>query len=93
LDTMIDDLALLPTKRAAELLGFTPTYMRKLRSVGGGPDYVKVSARNVCYRVADLRAWLDARTHTRSEDERLARAKMPLKKTSTGIVLRKKKTH
>jgi len=48
------------TRRAARILGLSPATLATLRSRGGGPPYCKLG-RAVRYRVADLRAWRDAR--------------------------------
>ncbi|HWB74869.1 MAG TPA: helix-turn-helix domain-containing protein [Nannocystaceae bacterium] len=45
---------------AAELVGLSPHTLKKLRQRGGGPRYCKLG-RRVVYRIADLRAWRDAR--------------------------------
>jgi len=66
----IEDLQLLSTRKAAELLGFTVSYMRKLRSIGKGPPFVRLSSRYVAYRVVDLRAWLHTHSRSKNEDDR-----------------------
>ncbi|WP_395644599.1 helix-turn-helix transcriptional regulator [Terricaulis sp.] len=38
-------------------------YLERLRCSGGGPAYLKLSARCVAYRREDVEAWLDARRH------------------------------
>ncbi|WP_407674670.1 helix-turn-helix transcriptional regulator [Paraliomyxa miuraensis] len=47
-------------KQASGVVGLSPSTLNTLRSRGGGPPYVKMG-RRVFYRVADLRAWRDAR--------------------------------
>lgn len=66
----IEDIQLLSTRKAAELLGFTTAYMRKLRSIGKGPPFVRLSSRYCAYRVVDLRAWLHVHMRGRNEDDR-----------------------
>jgi predicted DNA-binding transcriptional regulator AlpA len=46
---------------AADLLGYGVRALRNWRVRGGGPRYVKVSARSIRYRRRDLIAWADAR--------------------------------
>ena len=64
-----DDLdRLLDERRAAELLCYSPRALQNWRLRGGGPKFVKVSARSVRYRVRDLLDWIDARTvHSTSQ--------------------------
>lgn len=47
--------------QAANFLGYTIRALQNWRVRGGGPVYVKVSARSVRYRRRDLIAWADAR--------------------------------
>lgn len=49
----------------AKYLGIPETTLEQWRSRGGGPDYVKVGARHVRYRLSEVNAWMD--------DERAAR--------------------
>jgi predicted DNA-binding transcriptional regulator AlpA len=51
------------TRAAAALLGLAEQTLRKLRSTGGGPPFVKLG-RAVRYRPSDLEAWLSARVMT-----------------------------
>lgn len=48
------------TREAAAIVGLTPSTLVTFRSRGGGPPYCKIG-RAVRYRVADLRAWRDAK--------------------------------
>lgn len=48
-------------KEAAQFLGYTVRALQNWRVRGGGPKFVKVSARSVRYRVSDLGEWVDAR--------------------------------
>lgn len=47
----------LDEERAADLLGLSRSYLCKLRTSGGGPQFSKLSYRMVRYRVGDLLAW------------------------------------
>jgi len=53
--------ALLRPAEAAALLGFTKRALEAWRQRGEGPVFVRVSARAVRYRRADLNAWAAAR--------------------------------
>ena len=61
---------LLSEKHAAKLLGISPRTLRNWRVIGGGPQYVKVSARCIRYRRADILSWIEARErrHTSQPD-------------------------
>lgn len=59
---------LLTEVEAAKLLGFTPRFLQERRSRGGGPPFVKVSARAVRYRPEDLEAWAADRLRTSTSD-------------------------
>lgn len=61
---------LLPEKHAAKLMGVSPRTLRNWRVIGGGPQYVKVSARCIRYRRADILAWIESRErrHTSQAD-------------------------
>lgn len=59
---------LLDPVQTAQVLVTTPATLEVWRSTGRHAlKYVKVG-RRVRYRVADLRAWLDARTHLHTGD-------------------------
>lgn len=49
-------------EQAAELLGLSRSYLRKLRVMGGGPRFSKISPRAVRYRVGDLLAWASSKS-------------------------------
>jgi predicted DNA-binding transcriptional regulator AlpA len=53
---------LLNEKQAAEILCYSVRALQNWRHRGGGPDFVKVSARSVRYRRADLDKWIAERT-------------------------------
>lgn len=56
----IDD-PLLDTEQAAAIIGSTPNFLEKLRTVGGGPAYAKLG-RIVRYRRSALDRWIDDNT-------------------------------
>lgn len=49
---------------AAEFVGFSVRALQNWRLRGGGPVFVKISARAVRYRKRDLIAWAEAHTQT-----------------------------
>jgi predicted DNA-binding transcriptional regulator AlpA len=65
LDTLSGS-ALLDVKQAAAALSVAPATLENWRWAGRGPAFVRIGLRRVRYRVADLRAWLAARTVTPS---------------------------
>jgi predicted DNA-binding transcriptional regulator AlpA len=56
LDNLIDERA------AADVLCYSVRALQNWRYRGGGPRYIKVSARSVRYRRRDLLVWIEART-------------------------------
>ena len=52
---------LIPEQEAADFLGYTARALQNWRVRGGGPRYVKVSARSIRYRRRDLIAWAEGR--------------------------------
>jgi hypothetical protein len=44
------------------MLGCAEVTVRLWRYSGGGPKFVKITPRQIRYRVADVEAWLNART-------------------------------
>ena len=55
--------ALLNQTQAAARLGLAPRTLAAYRFKGGGPRYIRISARCVRYRPADLDAWVADRVH------------------------------
>lgn len=51
----------LTTEEAAARYPLSISYLKKLRCVGGGPPYQKLS-RLVCYSADDIEAWLKSHT-------------------------------
>jgi len=47
---------------AADYLGYTIRALQNWRLRGGGPSFVKVSARSIRYKRRDLNSWVDALT-------------------------------
>ncbi len=61
-DTKTDPNALVNEREAASMLCYSVRALQNWRHRGGGPRFVKVSARSVRYRRADLMAWIEERT-------------------------------
>jgi len=59
---------LLTTPAAARVLGHSPRSLESWRYRGGGPRFVRVSARSVRYRLADLEAWIEERLRVSTSD-------------------------
>ncbi len=57
---------LLNEQDAANFLSYTTRALQNWRVRGGGPKYIKVSARSIRYRRRDLIAWVDERTYSNS---------------------------
>lgn len=57
----------------AERYLIPPRTAQRWRMTGGGPPFVRLGKRRILYRVADVEAWLTARTYASRADE-LARA-------------------
>ncbi len=62
-DGLIDEQA------AATFLDLTARTLQGWRYKGGGPRYIRVSARCIRYRRADLREWAEARLRTSTSDQ------------------------
>jgi len=48
--------------QAAALLGVSPRALQKWRVTGGGPQFVRLSARCIRYRDQDLASWTQGRS-------------------------------
>ncbi len=59
---------LLTEAEAARLIGFTPRFLQERRFRGGGPRFVRVSARAIRYRPQDLEEWAAERLRTSTSD-------------------------
>ncbi|MFC7334791.1 helix-turn-helix transcriptional regulator [Rhodocista pekingensis] len=66
---------LITEMEAAAFIGYTVRALQNWRVRGGGPRFVKVSARSVRYRRRDLIAWAEARlVSSTSQTSETARA-------------------
>lgn len=57
-------LEILDAAEAATYLRSSTSTLAKLRCYGGGPQFIRQSARKVLYRRTDLDAWLNERSRT-----------------------------
>lgn len=67
--------SVMTTCDAAAYLGKKPQTLRKWRVAGGGPRYIRMGSgplARVGYRLADLEAWLAARTFESTSAESVA---------------------
>lgn len=63
-----DPDALLFGAEAAHLLGLSHRTLESMRVRGGGPRFIRLSARAIRYRRADLVAWADERSRESTSD-------------------------
>lgn len=59
---------LLTPAEAGEQLGLTPAALAQLRYTGGGPCFIKLTAKAVRYRQSDLDSWIAANARTSTRD-------------------------
>ena len=64
----VNQKLLLTEAEAARTIGFTPRFLQERRYRGGGPKFVRVSARAIRYRPEDLEAWAAERLRTSTSD-------------------------
>ena len=69
IQTSFEDNELLTEDQAGQFLKFTPRALQKWRSQGGGPKYVRVSARAIRYRKVDLLKWAEERIRLSTSDK------------------------
>jgi len=65
----VNNNSLLTEKQTSRLLGFSVRTLQAWRVRGGGPRFVKVSARCVRYRQSDLDRWIEERLRTSTSDQ------------------------
>jgi hypothetical protein len=64
----------LTDSEAADLLGLSQSYLRKLRCTGGGPTYSRLAAKAIRYRTRDLTVWASARAERCTSDREVQHA-------------------
>ena len=57
---------LLTPERVAEMLGVTTGALAQWRYLGTGPEYVKLSGRQVRYATGAVQRWLSAQSRTQT---------------------------
>lgn len=55
--------SLLDTKKSAKFLNVNPKTMIRWRMQGIGPQFIRIGARTIRYRLRDLERWLERRTY------------------------------
>jgi hypothetical protein len=65
---MAETAPLLSTAEAAAFLRLRPQTLRSLRSRGGSPVFVRLSANRVAYAAEDLASWVSERKRTSTCD-------------------------
>lgn len=60
---------LLTETQAADLICYSPRALQNWRLRGGGPPYIKVSARSIRYQRRDILNWVDERRRIHSADQ------------------------
>lgn len=64
----VNSAPLLTTRQAAEYLAYEVRTLESWRLRGGGPVFVRVSAKSVRYRLSDLEAWIEERLRKSTSD-------------------------
>ena len=64
---------LLTPAEAGEQLGLTPAALAQLRYTGGGPCFIKLTAKAVRYRQSDLDSWIAAKARSSTREYHTAR--------------------
>ena len=59
---------LITERDAAKLLSISERTLRNWRTRGGGPRFVRVSARCIRYRILDIETWATDRTRRSTSD-------------------------
>ena len=63
---------LLTPAEAGTLLGLTPAALAQLRYTGGGPAFIKLTAKAVRYQQCDLDAWIAGKKRANTRDRGIA---------------------
>jgi len=66
---------LLSTREAASFLGLCQETLKRWRTAGGGPEYVRVSANRARYEAASLARFVEERKRTSTADPGPTRGK------------------
>ncbi len=65
---------LIPETEASDFLDLTPRSMQAMRQRGGGPRFIRISARCVRYTRTLLKTWADSRLRSSTSDSGQAAA-------------------
>jgi predicted DNA-binding transcriptional regulator AlpA len=65
-------MANLRVRQAADYLGLSKSFLDKARCYGTGPAYAKLGASIIIYSTDDLDTWVESRTVTPANDNRIA---------------------
>jgi hypothetical protein len=65
---MNTSLPLKTEPQAAAFIGVQPRTLRKWRTEGDGPAFVRISARCIRYRPEDLKDWIAEKTHASTSE-------------------------
>jgi len=68
LTTQIDTRRLATVDEFCEFAGLTRGQAAQMRYTGSGPEFVKITGRQVRYRWSDVERWLETRTRSRTDD-------------------------
>lgn len=60
--------SLVRQEKAAIILEVTPRCLENWRHRGGGPNFIRISARCIRYRRSDLDKWIEERVRTSTSD-------------------------
>ncbi|CAN5416087.1 hypothetical protein BH10BDE1_BH10BDE1_27860 [soil metagenome] len=64
--------SLFSTKQAAEYLATSERFLEIRRMKGGGPQYIRVSAKTIRYRQSDLDSWIAERVRSNTSQNAVA---------------------
>ena len=76
-----DPDALLLTLDAAKFLGTTQRYLSKLRSVGGGPEFVRISPKKCGYSRRALVEWVKKKSFRSTSHESVKLKAVPFSRS------------
>jgi hypothetical protein len=52
----------LTTTQAAQFLNVSHSFLEKLRIVGGGPKFLRLSSRKILYQKGELKQWMERKS-------------------------------
>ncbi len=69
MDGVNENSGLVSTKQAAQYLGTSERFLEIRRMKGGGPPFIRVSAKTIRYRRSDLDSWVESRVRQSTSDQ------------------------